>query len=252
MNITFPKVTIKNKKNTRKTHEKTSQFNLSPCKSDNKKVRKFKNKEFNLRFNIFTKTIIHICQKCDLSMKTFYLSLTIFDLVSSRYVWDEISLKRMAITSLCLASKVAESQKNSLCTKDLKLVYKDPKHDYGHTEKLILKELNFDLRIKTPYDSLVELLNNKAMLNGLHDNLQKKFKKHCKKILYLVSLEYASNSFESDIIGIAILLISRSVFKCNSTDLKKMILKSGYCDVKILLCIKFIVKILQTTKDLNF
>jgi hypothetical protein len=151
----------------------------------------------------------------------------------------------MSLASLCLASKIIESQKKALKTKDLKWLLKDPQHNYAHTEQLILREFNFYLNIKTPYDFLEEMLENKKILNGINRFLKNIFKKYTRKLLHIICLEYSANHFPSDIIAISIVLIAKKVFNSDSSNLINYFLKRNISEKNLISCMKFILKILK-------
>ena len=228
-------------------HKKHSHLlNLLKKNSKNKHRNfnsKYVNKEF--RFQEIKTTFHDLSKSYNLSYSTFYLAISILDSVSSRYAFDKKNFRKIALTSLCLASKVRESFMLSLNFASIKSRFQGSFKEFNKLEKTVLICLDFDLNFVTGFDLVSEFLKHKESVEGIDDNNQEIFGDLIFKLLYSLMLHYDTNKFNTLPIALSVLMIARKIMGCRvllPEFFKKI---TGYSGKKVRVCYKFICYILK-------
>ena len=115
-------------------------------KSDYIKIRKQIVKEFK-----------SFCNKYKINERTFFLALDYFDRICSRMLgFDLEALKQIYKICIILACKLIENQSKFF---EIKKLVGNISVNYSKDELYILTLLNYDLKVYTSYDILIDMLN---------------------------------------------------------------------------------------------
>jgi hypothetical protein len=126
--------------------------------SDNHNPYSFLNKSgyIKIRKQII-KDMKLFCNKYKLNKKTFFLALDYLDRICSRMLgFDLEAVKQIYQICIILASKLIENQSKVIEIKKLAQIIST---NYAKDELYLLTLLNYDLKVFTSYDILIDILN---------------------------------------------------------------------------------------------
>lgn len=197
------------------------------------------------RSEVIPKLLLKVCNKFGLSNETFYLAIHLFDAVSSRVLIKQNTLIYFVMACLGLASKVKESRAKALQTSDLNRISRDPRHDFGQTEKQILELLAFDVDVVTPYDFLEELLRRRPTCQDVGFFTKKVCAKMIQKMGFITTLSYEANQFSSLAVSLSVVVIFRKIAKCGVLFPESLQDITGLTESDLEPCVKKILGILK-------
>ena len=173
-----------------------------------------------LRQKLIFTSIRPMCDLLELSQNTYYLSVSVMDHISSVYRFDSADLKKLALASLRLASKLLEHSSKKISFKMLKRFLPVDSLDYQNFEFSILSVLNFDLNIRCPYDFIVLLMRDARLYWQIENNLLLQFVSWLSELTFYCSVEYEFNKYSSLGVAVSIIMVVRKVFGCSTVSPK--------------------------------
>jgi hypothetical protein len=186
-----------------------------------KRNRRKAQRHFNPHYDnlsIRTKTIKtqikKICKDMGLKNETFYLTIAIIDNISSKYLLEDEVFSAISLVALNLAARVKESQNIIFLLNSLKLMKSNSNRRLY--EKQILEELEYNVNIITPFDFLMEFILLEESFEGIRPEVRKQFSYFVSKLIYFSTLEYDTNKYNSLVIAMSIIMVSRKLFKCQN------------------------------------
>jgi hypothetical protein len=156
--------------------------------SDNHNPYSFLNKSgyIKIRKQII-KDMKLFCNKYKLNKKTFFLALDYLDRICSRMLgFDLEAVKQIYQICIILASKLIENQSKVIEIKKLARIIST---NYAKDELYLLTLLNYDLKVFTCYDILIDILNCGFIFNDEDFSVRKMHSiySEIENILYLFS-----------------------------------------------------------------
>lgn len=163
--------------------------NLLWQSNEKEKPKQFINKKEYTKYRAhIIKDIKKICTDFSLSLKTYFLTIEYLDNICSKISsFNPKYLLQISLFCLILAAKFNEQAPKAIYLHDL--LKKNISKNYLEDEIYILKLLNYDLNIITPYDILQDILNFGFVLEGENFDCKKINYIYCilEKILYIFS-----------------------------------------------------------------
>lgn len=208
-----------------------------------RKNRRNANRNYNeaysnraVRDRLASKNLRSICEYLEFEEQTYFKTLGLIDSVSSKFLFDEPTFKKIALVCLGLMSKTQESVDKALYTNSLQLIMRHDKAEYARLEKLVLHAMDFDVNLAVPYEFVAELLRLEATFQGLNCNLFGKFRKFVARLLRRASLEYETNKYTSLAVALAIVMTARDLFGCAEKLPMRLRELTGYDSLVLAAC----------------
>ncbi|MEO0472829.1 MAG: hypothetical protein AAF206_24650, partial [Bacteroidota bacterium] len=226
---------------------KKQNFRIQVRKSKTKKSKSF-NTDYNSsnkRLLILKYKLTPFCKHVGLSPECFYLTLAIFDRLTSEFAFNNQDLEELCFVILSLVVKLKESRKISQVVDSLIDSIIQSKAKMANFEKMILQALNFDMNVVTSFDLLQSLLQIEDSSGQVAVSDLALFKKTAFKLLHYSSFDYSTNQFESVPIVLGILMTVRKMFNCSVIFPIFFKKSTGFAEGNLNCCFRFMSEMLQ-------
>lgn len=166
------------------------------------------------RQEIIAEWIKPICDTLELTLKTFHLTLSIIDFVTSLFYFDPKNFRNISLVSLCLASKIYENRAKSMNHQTFAEFIQEERIDFYKIEKSVLLCLDFNLNILSPHDFLLQFLADPRINFEIQKNQREDFKIYNFNLAVECSCRYEMNKFNSIGVALSIFMVARKKFNC--------------------------------------
>lgn len=197
------KMTQKKLQNMIKTHETSTKRHFNPAYVNRKE-----------RLEVLHTWIRPICDSLELTPRTFHLTVSIIDFVTSLFYFEPEEFRNISLVSLCLASKIYENRNKMIYYRTFTDHFSENEIDYHKIEKSVLICLGFNLNIWTPHDFLVQFLMDPRIYFEIQEHRRQDFKSSIFELAMECSLQYRLNKFNSIGVAVSVLMATRSQFCC--------------------------------------
>ena len=171
------------------------------------------------RIKIILDYLLEFAKTLQLKPNTFILGVHIMDVILSKFKIKEHLMVPISLVSLQIASKFSELKSKIINYKDMnKYILNYRTVDYAQVEKLIMKNLNYQVNILSPNKILKFLLNE--FINGYYTffegvqynaNTIDNFLSIVSNLHFLTLLEYDFYQYSSATVAICIIILSRYI-----------------------------------------
>ena len=204
-----------------KTYEQSNlQLKLANLISkNNKNSTRFFNSDYmssNVRKEIIHKTLHVVFAEQSFKKETVYLCIAIIDSITSKYWFDDDMFEAISLVCLRLALKLKEKDSKYLSLSFYEKKLETFPNQYNELEKIILKMLDFNLNIITPYDYINVFFEKSIIFEDINIKDLQNFANLISLLTYCVALEYDTNQFQSLAVAVCIIMVARHIFKCKN------------------------------------
>lgn len=202
-----------------------------------------------LRRKVIKSLFLGLPRSISLKNETLYLGVAVFDHVTSIHLFPEKMLFAVGLICLGLAVKVRQSQYTESCMAAFRKKFFKKVHGAQDIEKKILKMLNYDLNILTPYDVIKNTVKKCRSYKSLTPKEKEKFNLLFASICFEVTKCYDMYKYKLSAISISILMVLR--FKLNKSDLIPVCQREIFSFEEICLTDSF-ASVMRILKKLDF
>ncbi len=191
--------------------------NLAWNQTDVQSTYNFINKKEYIKYrSSIIKNMKKICTHFSLSLKTYFSSIGYLDKIcSNTALFDKNIIFQISLFCIILAAKYFENKEKAF---EIQSNLKDTaSKNYVFDEIYVLKLLNYDLNINTPYDILMDILYYGFVFENEDFNLKKLnlLYKNMPKILYMFSESNSYIDMSPKQIGICLIGFCRELLNLN-------------------------------------
>lgn len=177
----------------------------------------FINKKEYKKFRTSTvKNMKNICYYFSLSLKTYFLSISYLDKICSKISsFNNKILEHISLLCIILATKFNENKQKA--SEVQSILKENISKNYKEDEIYVLKLLNYELNIYTPYDILMDILYFGFVFENENFNLEKLYKLYSNidRILYMLSESNSYIDLSSKQIALGIIGFTRELLNLN-------------------------------------
>jgi hypothetical protein len=167
----------------------------------------------NVRNSILKTQFYKIKKNFKLKSETMYLSVAIFDLATSMYLFEKKSFEKIFLTCVGLSVKVKESRQISSNFNSFQRFSFNSRIEISSYENKILTILGFDLNIITPFDLIHKILKKCCWFKNLSYKKMKQVNMILESICFETMLNYRTKKFNLIPISLGILMITKNALK---------------------------------------
>jgi hypothetical protein len=181
-----------------------------------------KNRYYNSSFqnhHLRNKIISKFTKLLPISNFAYFTFIGLFDSINSRQIFEDNEMILISIVCLVLASKKCDSKNFILKYSDFKKIFKNlPINRLFILEVKVLRLMNFDLNLVTPYDFTMFFCQKFCLIEGYNyhnetSNLNKTIYINTKKVLCFFASNYHLNEYTSLTLALLSIMITRSNLK---------------------------------------